>query len=155
MEGNIRQSGCINSIAKTLYNKEWRKRNKALQAEYAREWYLCNREKSLANATLWRLANPERRKEIKRKWYEAHKDNYHMYVLKRRALLVGGEFDVGDWLELQWQFTGHCAYCWQQKPLTVDHVIPLSKGGMHTKANIVPACRSCNCSKQDKVVNLL
>ncbi len=30
-----------------------------------------------------------------------------------------------------------------------DHFIPLTKGGGYTKENIIPACRSCNASKQN------
>jgi hypothetical protein len=42
-----------------------------------------------------------------------------------------------------------CAYCgeWKEK-LTIDHVMPKSKGGPHfSKFNLVPACRACNLSK--------
>lgn len=34
--------------------------------------------------------------------------------------------------------------------LTQDHFLPLSKGGEYTVNNIIPACKNCNCSKQDK-----
>jgi len=43
-----------------------------------------------------------------------------------------------------------CFYCGQQKPLTWDHVSPISKGGTHTFNNMVRACKSCNSSKQHK-----
>lgn len=33
-----------------------------------------------------------------------------------------------------------------------DHVIPLSRGGTHERANLMPACASCNCSKGDKLL---
>lgn len=33
---------------------------------------------------------------------------------------------------------------------TVDHIIPLSKGGMHERSNCRTACFSCNCRKQDR-----
>ena len=33
--------------------------------------------------------------------------------------------------------------------LHVDHIVPVSKGGEYTKANIIPSCRSCNASKNN------
>ncbi len=40
-----------------------------------------------------------------------------------------------------------CQYCGSTKQLTLDHVIPLSKGGKHTWDNVVVACEPCNNSK--------
>jgi len=43
---------------------------------------------------------------------------------------------------------GGCAYCaGTDTALQRDCVLPLSRGGRYTLANIVPACRSCNTSK--------
>ncbi|HAI70082.1 MAG TPA: HNH endonuclease [Gammaproteobacteria bacterium] len=42
-----------------------------------------------------------------------------------------------------------CQYCGNTKHLTLDHVIPTSKGGTHTWDNIVTACEKCNNSKGD------
>ena len=43
-----------------------------------------------------------------------------------------------------------CQYCGCKKRLTIDHVIPRSKGGKHTWENVVIACESCNCKKSDR-----
>jgi 5-methylcytosine-specific restriction endonuclease McrA len=40
-----------------------------------------------------------------------------------------------------------CQYCGSGKRLTLDHVIPRSKGGQHTWNNVVAACARCNCRK--------
>ena len=46
---------------------------------------------------------------------------------------------------------GHtCQYCGSTKDLTLDHVIPRSKGGPHTWDNVVAACQPCNYSKGDR-----
>ena len=43
-----------------------------------------------------------------------------------------------------------CAYCGIYDNLTIDHVIPLSRGGLHTFDNLVPACRNCNEEKGNR-----
>ncbi len=52
---------------------------------------------------------------------------------------------------------GGCAYCGTTaQPLQRDCVLPLSRGGRYTLANVVPACRSCNTSKcNDEVTSWL
>jgi 5-methylcytosine-specific restriction endonuclease McrA len=46
---------------------------------------------------------------------------------------------------------GVCYYCQSEvgrAQLTMDHVVPLSRGGKSTKGNIVPACKTCNNKKK-------
>jgi 5-methylcytosine-specific restriction protein A len=48
---------------------------------------------------------------------------------------------------------GICHYCakkFKPEELTMDHVIPVSKGGKSTKGNIVPSCKECNNKKMYK-----
>ena len=43
-----------------------------------------------------------------------------------------------------------CYYCDQElnfKSATMDHIIPISRGGRSTKGNLVPACAECNQKK--------
>jgi 5-methylcytosine-specific restriction endonuclease McrA len=42
-----------------------------------------------------------------------------------------------------------CIYCGNKKDLTLDHVIPKSKGGKNTWRNLVTCCGKCNVSKGD------
>lgn len=43
-----------------------------------------------------------------------------------------------------------CQYCGNSKKLTLDHVIPRSKGGTHTWDNVVIACETCNHRKGNR-----
>jgi len=46
---------------------------------------------------------------------------------------------------------GICHYCGEKFPaaeLTMDHIVPLARGGKSTRGNIVPACKLCNNRKQ-------
>jgi len=40
-----------------------------------------------------------------------------------------------------------CQYCGAKSKLTIDHVIPRSKGGQDTWENLVVACSKCNTKK--------
>lgn len=42
-----------------------------------------------------------------------------------------------------------CVYCGAPRDLTLDHVIPKSKGGQTSWGNLVTACKSCNSKKGD------
>ena len=42
-----------------------------------------------------------------------------------------------------------CKYCGTDNNLTLDHVIPRSKGGKSTWSNLITACKSCNAKKGD------
>lgn len=44
-----------------------------------------------------------------------------------------------------------CSLCGQAIADTVDHIIPLSRGGDHSLANLRPACTSCNSSRGARV----
>ena len=44
---------------------------------------------------------------------------------------------------------GRCQYCGTSRDLTIDHVIPRSKGGKSTWTNLVTACKTCNSKKSD------
>lgn len=43
-----------------------------------------------------------------------------------------------------------CFYCNAERPLTADHIIPRAHGGGDEASNLVPACRTCNSSRQKK-----
>jgi 5-methylcytosine-specific restriction endonuclease McrA len=46
---------------------------------------------------------------------------------------------------------GLCHYCGRKfriDELTMDHIIPLSRGGRSEKINIVPSCKECNNQKR-------
>lgn len=56
---------------------------------------------------------------------------------------------------------GICYYCqkkFEPSQLTMDHCVPLARGGLSTKSNLVPACSACNQAKKlqtpvDQILN--
>jgi len=46
---------------------------------------------------------------------------------------------------------GHeCGYCGANKNLTLDHIIPKSRGGLNTWENMVTCCSRCNSKKDNR-----
>ena len=46
---------------------------------------------------------------------------------------------------------GLCHYCqraYSPAELTMDHIVPISRGGRSTKGNVVPSCKACNNKKR-------
>ena len=46
---------------------------------------------------------------------------------------------------------GICYYCgkrFRPDELTMDHIVPIIRGGKTTKGNIVPCCKGCNSKKK-------
>ena len=46
---------------------------------------------------------------------------------------------------------GACHYCGRMFPareLTMDHIVPVSRGGRTTKGNVAPCCKECNNAKK-------
>ena len=46
---------------------------------------------------------------------------------------------------------GRCYYCnkkFSAKELTMDHIVPIIRGGKSTKGNMAPSCKECNSKKK-------
>jgi 5-methylcytosine-specific restriction endonuclease McrA len=73
-------------------------------------------------------------------------DDEHVQREKRRAQ----ELRRSQWWKNR-RATGRCHYCQGQFParqLTMDHVVPVIRGGRSTRANVVPCCPECNARKK-------
>ncbi len=120
--------------------RAYRERSGESLREEERATYWENPDKFRAKTSAWRRSNPDKRRAQTK---VAHARRRGARAVARELLLTEAQ-----WLELIEEFGGCCAYCGSSsRALTRDHVIPVSKGGTHTKDNIVPACRSCNSSK--------
>lgn len=87
-------------------------------------------------------------KQAKYKFDEEYRVAELIRCHNRRALVSETTLTPLEWLSIVEQFNHYCAYCGTRHNLTMDHIVPISKGGKTTADNIVPACSSCNSSKQ-------
>lgn len=66
---------------------------------------------------------------------------------QRRAAKFGKPISLNEWQKVLDFYNGRCAYCKTNRYEHMEHVVPLSKGGVHDISNLVPACADCNQAK--------
>lgn len=79
-------------------------------------------------------------------WYFLEGDKAHIARERKKAQ----ELKRSQW----WKNIlgkGICHYCSQKfeaKDLTMDHLVPVARGGKSVRGNVVPACKKCNTEKK-------
>lgn len=73
---------------------------------------------------------------------------------RRRARLAGGgSFTRDEWLMMCEQYNHRCVCCGKRRKLTVDHIVPISRGGRNTIDNLQPLCMPCNRRKRANAID--
>lgn len=147
----------VDKISHVKARSKWQKANPEKFRELASRWDKANPEKSRAYKAKWRKVNGLRVKAINAIWARANPEKFAVHASKRRALKYANTpldemLTSTEWITILAEANGHCHYCGKIAKLTLDHVIPLSKGGKHSKDNVVAACLHCNCSKNDRTL---
>lgn len=96
--------------------------------------------------------NKEAHRKRQREWLRKNPEYVRTKRNKREARINNNPNTLtpAEWKEILELYEGKCIYCGSSKRITMDHIIPISKGGGTTKDNVVPACISCNSSKGNK-----
>jgi|SRR5579871_1043921 len=72
---------------------------------------------------------------------------------RARRAAAPGSFTAAEWKAVCERYGSLCLACGQDGPLTVDHVVPLSKGGTNYADNLQPLCLPCNLRKGTRTVD--
>jgi hypothetical protein len=141
-----------NKPARNAAARQYQKDHPEKIRELNKAWRAKNKDRL---RVMWRLRQLEHYQEIlayNRAWHKAHPEVARRRVYRRRLNLakIEGSHTKAEFEEKCVFFKGRCVYCGEKKPLYPDHVVPVSKGGTDYISNIVPACWSCNSSKQAK-----
>ena len=79
-------------------------------------------------------------------WVEVDADPAHV----RREREKARQLRASAWWRRRLQ-RGLCAYCggaFSERELTMDHVVPVARGGRSVRGNVAPACKECNNRKK-------
>lgn len=97
----------------------------------------------------------ERRLQAAKKYAQEHPEVGQAAKRRRKALLAKNgvhRFSGADWKRCLDRHGHRCVYCGASGQLTMDHVVPVTRGGTHGAGNIVPACNRCNASKGNSLL---
>lgn len=155
-------SGRVRSYCKeceTNYNHElyWRDPERARAA--ARLDYERHTDERLQRAREWREANREWVENYQREYNEQHLEQKAAYTQRRRAEALGAPVvEEVDRVAIIQRDKSTCYLCGKllgRREITLDHVIPLSRGGSHTAENLRVCCHTCNVRKKDRLLEEL
>lgn len=126
-----------NKEKRRLQRKACYKKNGGSEA--IKRFYEKNREDIIKKQVQWQKNNSDKIKLSKQKakcQYRSRK--------KANISIIYTTQQLKDRFSI---FNDCCVYCLKSEFITIDHFIPISKGGADALYNLVPACRSCNSSK--------
>jgi len=131
-----------------------------------RRWIEENPAKVNATSVAYRIKNAESRREYSAAYLpEWKRENAHKirdYTYRRRAKKANTETAPIDYSALWETCGGACSLCGHPLDLatewpsprfaSIDHIVPLSRGGGHVQSNLQYACLDCNVRKGAKAV---
>ena len=141
---------------------EYQRANREQTLQYVAKYNAANREKRRAYSERYRAEDPERTRAQQAAFRRRHPDKHRRDQHARRAFLANVEHDPAVTLEALRDRDGDfCCYCstlvdfnagpYAPDRATVEHVVPVSRGGTHTFDNTAIACRACNISKRNSI----
>lgn len=132
----------------------WEQENEDELRQKASRYYLENRDAAIARAKESERKNPERARARKNAWQKTEKGRRTSLQSTRRRIArkfnAPGAHTIEEFLQLCADFDDHCLCCLkklERKELSIDHVVPISKGGSDGIENLQPLCRRCNVRK--------
>jgi 5-methylcytosine-specific restriction endonuclease McrA len=118
----------------------------------SQKWAAENPDKVRQTQRNYRARHPELYREATKKYYLANPEVKRALERKRKARKHNNPIFAISTKELKRLYAGPCSYCGISGTMTLDHVVPISKGGVHGVSNLVPACNPCNSSKGQKIL---
>lgn len=112
---------------------------KAARRSYYAARYLVLADQIKARTATYRRSN----KEKNRAWQQAYRS-------KRRN---GDGVTAAEWIAVLDRYGWQCLACGATDLITMDHIVPLSRGGRHEPSNIQPLCKSCNSRKRARTID--
>lgn len=117
---------------------------------YLAEWRAKNRETLRVYQSEWARNNPDKVKIKAAKHTKLHPEVNAAKSQRRRARERNCKTFLVTKEEIKNLYSQPCNFCGTKKEPTIDHCIPLIRGGDHSIGNLQTLCKSCNSGKRHK-----
>jgi 5-methylcytosine-specific restriction endonuclease McrA len=135
------------------HTKAWRKRNVDKMREANRRQYANNPQHRQSVKNAWREANVDKIKAFQKKYRLNHLPKMAEKQHKRRAKMrSNGVYQISE-KELIKLYSFPCIACGTTDRVTIDHIIPIARGGTHSIGNLQSLCLKCNSSKNHRTMS--
>jgi 5-methylcytosine-specific restriction endonuclease McrA len=130
---------------------KWRAANVERDRSTKRAYQVTHAVKIAVYQREWREANADHLKQYHANYRREHPEMDREKLRRRRSAKRGVKTGLmfSEWKEILHSYGGRCVYCGKSAN-SQDHIVPLANGGTHTADNVVPACVSCNATKQTR-----
>lgn len=119
-------------------------------AERTKRYKVKNKDKIRVVSRAWEKRNPDKVKANRVKYRHKNSEKWvHSARVRKGRINAANELKSGEWKAVKEHAGNKCLLC-GCAPVTMDHVIPLSKGGRHHVSNLQPLCGPCNNKKGTK-----
>lgn len=144
-------------VAFNARQRQWRADHPERAREIRRRWSSTHTEAVNTIAGRYKERHSETIKTYQHGYQQANPGLYNALWHKRRAKQLGngGSHTEAEWEALKVQFGGRCLFCGRtNRPLTKDHVLPITQGGTDGIDNLQPLCQPCNSAKGARHLDL-
>jgi 5-methylcytosine-specific restriction endonuclease McrA len=117
---------------------------------YLAKWRDKNRESLRAYQIEWAKNNPDKVKAKAAKHIKLHPEMNAAKSQRRRARERNCKTFLVTKEELAYLYNQPCNFCGSKEEPTLDHCIPLARGGDHSIGNLQTLCKPCNSGKRHK-----
>jgi 5-methylcytosine-specific restriction endonuclease McrA len=157
-------------------NKAYHQAHKEDISEQKRNYYIENKDRIAERNKAYREANRDKLAEQNKAWRDANKDKIvelgrtYRHANRRtrliedkqrrdRLAIQNDQTITTEFITELFSKAKSCPYCGkkmfdvsenQKDVKSLDHMIPLSKGGLHSRVNVIVVCQQCNSKKKDK-----
>ena len=123
---------------------KWRSKNRERFRLILKEYRQQNPDKEKARHRAYRQNNPDKSKTYNAKYRQTHRLERALREAQRRA---AGDLDK-SWASVL--YNDPCSYCGEATE-HLDHILPISKGGLTNIDNMAPSCSKCNLLKNKQL----
>jgi 5-methylcytosine-specific restriction endonuclease McrA len=138
-----------------VWQARYREGHRAQERSRGLSRYYEQKDRLLELGRIRRQKDYKHVRAIEKASYERNKERRRPIKNAKQSIrnrLIGQSPFVILERELRRIYDSNCKHCGTRDNISIDHIIPLARGGRHSVGNLQPLCINCNSSKNDRTM---